>query len=131
MPKSNSLQINMSAGGGEKRPLADKVPDFEFKDHLGYTWLLSSPIELHRLVVEEDIAQLEQRLREEEIEEATINATCTIGPVKEVRQKPLSLLPRSPRCILPAGRKSGGQLRSCLEKAPTQTRRREGAMELW
>ena len=107
----NSLQINMSAGGGEKRPLADKVPDFEFKDylaqitHLGYTWLLSSPTELHRLVAIEDFAQLAKRLREEEIEEATINATCTIsgGPFegdrseqgwKEVRQEPFSLLPR-------------------------------------
>ena len=94
MPKSNSLQINMSAGGGEKRPLADKVPDFEFKDILGNTWLLSSPTELHRLVAIEDFAQLAKRLREEEIEEATINATCTIGAWKEVRQEPLSLLPR-------------------------------------
>ena len=75
----NSLQINMRAGGGEKRPLADKLPDFEVKDEWDDTWLLSSPTELHRLVLEEDIAQLEQRLREEEIEDATINATCTFG----------------------------------------------------
>lgn len=108
MMMMNGLQIKLRAGGGEEQPLDEKLPDnFKVKDRLGFTCDLTGGLELHRRIISGDKLDLRQDLGE--ALKLSLNATCTLrwkqetcrklaGNWKEVRQEPLPLLPRSPRC---------------------------------
>ena len=97
MMMMNGLQIKLRAGGGEEQPLDEKLPDnFKVKDRWGFTCHLTGGLELHRRIISGDKLDLRQDLGE--ALKLSLNATCTWGNWKEVRQEPLPLLPRSPRC---------------------------------
>ena len=103
--KTNNLQLNIYlavgnndnlAGGGD-RPLDEWLPDrFEIRDPDGYNEILTTGLELHRLVVE-DYDQLERRSKE--LDKKIIDAKCSLGLdydyLEEVSEPPtLPLLPR-------------------------------------
>ena len=101
--------------GGERRPLAEKLPDNfgVFETPRGFTYMLSGALEVHRPAVKDKL-----KGREEELTEEIINATCTIngfnGYYKEVSESPCSLsslLTRPRHCGSPAG--SGPGSRRC------------------
>ena len=107
--------LNDKVAGGERRFLAEKLPDnFGFKLQDGVIFRLSGALEVHRLAVQNKL-----KGREEELTEEIINATCTInGDVcyKEVSESPCSLsslLPRPRHCLSPAGSGSRSQCCCC------------------
>ena len=80
------MSYNDAGGGG--RPLSEKWSDLlTVKDKKHEIWELKGATELHRLALE-DFSQLERRA--EEIDEAIVNATCTImdGYYKEAGSAP-------------------------------------------
>ena len=89
----HKLLLPYSIAGGGDRPLGEKLPDdFEVKDADGDTYSLTNGLELHRLVLE-DYDQLERRSKE--LDKKIINAKCSSGYIKELREPPsLPLLPR-------------------------------------
>ena len=104
------MSYNDAGGGG--RPLSEKWSDLlTVKDKKHEIWELKGATELHRLALE-DFSQLEGRA--EEIDEAIVNATCTImdGYYMYTKRQDLRLARRSHRSFSPAPPDPGTQ-RSC------------------